>query len=272
MPGDNKNSAQKIFLPLAPFRPSIALILGSGLGDFADHMDVEKIVEASSIPGYPVGSVHGHEGKLIFGAVRENGKSSPPLLIFKGRVHYYETGNIEKVLFPISLAKDLGAKTLLVTNAAGGVNTDFAPGQLMLIHDYLNLTGLEISRVSSTQKRQSLKLDERLQKVFRSAALDLGIPLEEGTYCWLQGPAYETSAEINMARRLGADAVGMSTVPEIIRARDLGMRVAGISLISNLATGLSPSKLSHQEVTETANRVKARFVSLMRRVLVSIDR
>jgi purine-nucleoside phosphorylase len=264
--------AARHLLNSIPFRPKLAVVLGSGLGDFADSMDVQFTVENSTIPHYPASSVQGHAGKLIFGTVQDAGVRSLPFVAFKGRVHYYEGGKLEDVLFPIRLAHRLGVRTLLLTNAAGGVNNRFEAGQLMLMRDYINFTGLSIPFEGSAPNpiRKSHQLDRKLQLLFKEAAKDIGVDLKEGTYCWLQGPSYETAGEINMVRVLGADAVGMSTVPEIVKATDLGMKVGGISLISNLATGLSTTKLSHDEVTETANRVKASFAALMKSVILKI--
>lgn len=257
---------------LTHVRPSIALVLGSGLGNFAERISPDLILNTSDIPQYPVGSVQGHAGRIIFGRLQSSGRKSLPLVLFQGRVHYYEVGQIDKVTLPVEIAHALGATRLLVTNAAGGINQNFRPGQLMLITDTLNLVRKYPLAPSSREHRtsESSGLDPRLQSLFREAAQDLAIPLQEGTYCWLQGPSYETAAEIRMLKKLSVDAVGMSTVPEVNRARSLGMRVAGISLISNLATGLSTSKLSHQEVTETAKRSQESFSALMENVILRI--
>lgn len=258
------------------FRPRIALILGSGLGDFAEVLKVESAFSSSQIPHYPQSSVQGHAGQLIFGDVKEGKLSSPPVLVLKGRVHFYESGSLDRVVFPILLMHRLGIKSLIVTNAAGGANRHFKPGDLMLIKDFVQVS---IPLVSISQKNALGRFaggtarpsfDESLQSIIRSSAAECEIPLQEGTYCWFQGPSYETRSEVQMAKRLGADAVGMSTVPEVAAACQLGMRVAGISLISNLATGISREKLSHQEVTDTANRVQARFTNLLRTTLLHL--
>lgn len=266
------------------FRPKIALILGSGLGDFADQISVSSSIPSPEIPFYPQSTVQGHEGKLVFGWVKSAERKSLPLLVFKGRIHYYETGSLPPVVFPVYLASQLGAKVLLVTNAAGGINRAFKAGQLMLIRDTLALTFLKlIYKAKSINKdirvfdwplreiqNDGELFDPRLLQLVRQTASKIGLELQEGTYCWLKGPTYETAAEVEMLRRIGADAVGMSTVPEIITAQHIGLRVAGVSLISNLATGITGEKLSHQEVTETANRVKKSFTELMRQVLLSL--
>lgn len=262
--------------------PEIALILGSGLGDFADLLSESEIVPSSDIPEYPSSTVEGHQGKLIFGSIKENGKESKTLLVFKGRVHYYESGDISETVFPVLLAHALGCRILLVTNAAGGINRAFQAGQLMLLKDVINLAFLDtiledsIQVTSSNIVRPSPKcssgdlFDPELQNLVRTIALSERIDLTEGTYCWLKGPSYETAAEIEMLHRIGIDAVGMSTFPEIVTARSLGIRVAGISLISNLATGITGEKLSHTEVTQTATRVKESFAKLMKAVILKI--
>lgn len=280
------DEAVKFLRKKTDFVPSVALILGSGLGDFANQLKVHRAINSTEIPNYPKSSVQGHAGKLIFGYLKDGKRSSPPLLVFKGRVHFYETGKLEPVILPVQLASALGAKTLLVTNAAGGINRNFRAGDLMIIRDVIGLTFSLFCKEKSPHHKSGesiphfdpqriLKRSESictpaLIALIRSAASNIGLPLKEGTYCWLKGPTYETAAEIEMLYRVGVDAVGMSTVPEISTAIDLGMKVAGLSLISNLATGISPNKLSHEEVTETANRVKKEFTKLMKEVLFHI--
>lgn len=266
------NEALKYVRGITEDRPKIALVLGSGLGDFAVTINVRKSVDCSVIPHYPIGSVAGHAGRLIFGTLEDSGVTSLPLLLFQGRVHLYENGDIEKVVFPVRLAHKLGAKILIVTNAAGGVNSRFEAGQLMLISDYLNLARKypSVSERTAVALRKNSGLDTKLQQLFRLSARELRIDLHEGTYCWLHGPSYETAAEIKMLQTLGVDAVGMSTVPEIMEARALRMKVTGISLISNMATGLSSGKLSHEEVTETAKKIQQQFTALLRSVIVRI--
>jgi purine-nucleoside phosphorylase len=255
------------------FKPSLALILGSGLGDFGSHVVPTCIIHAADIPHYPVSSVVGHAGKLIFGHVKTQTQQSLPLLVFQGRVHFYETNNLDKVIFPILVAKQLGIKKMLITNAAGGVNKNFSAGDLMLIRNVLNLTfmGVRKNKIDLKKKKTSTSMfDAKLENIILSCAQRLNIPLQEGTYCWLKGPSYETPAEIQMLQRIGVDAVGMSTVPEIVTAHRLGMKLSGISLISNLAAGLSATKLTHKEVTETADQVQSVFTALMKNVVLSI--
>jgi purine-nucleoside phosphorylase len=257
------------------FRPSVAVILGSGLGNLADCIEPEIVLASRDIPHYPVSSVTGHAGQLLFGYVRDGEKCSPPLLILKGRIHFYESGNLDQVVFPVHVARKLGVRSLLITNAAGGINKNFKNGDLMLIRDTVNLAFLRAVSCPeelSLYKHASPELfNEGLQNTVRRCAMDAGIHLQEGSYCWLKGPSYETAAEIQMLKAIGSDAVGMSTVPEVLAARELGIKVAAISLISNLATGISRSKLSHSEVTETADRIQGQFVALMKNILTSLS-
>jgi purine-nucleoside phosphorylase len=256
------------------FKPRIALILGSGLGEFADNIRVTTSILASEIPNYPVSTVSGHKGRLVFGYLKKDIKSSVPVLIFEGRNHFYESGNLERTIFPVVVAHHLGIKKLIVTNAAGGLNSSFSAGDLMVITDILNLTFLHPFVNKKTDPRKPafsvVNFDSTMQKRVMQCAALLNIPLQQGTYCWLKGPSYETPAEIQMLKRLGVDAVGMSTVPELHSAHLLGMKTVGISLISNLAAGISLNKLSHAEVTETANNVKERFSELMESLILSL--
>lgn len=257
-------------------RPAVAVVLGSGLGDFADRVVDPIEIKASSIPSYPISSVAGHEGKLIFGRLKSGTKESLPLLIFKGRVHFYETDDLNATTFPISVAKTLGARYLLATNAAGGINPAFSEGDLMLIEDFIDLSFLnphqenQSSATTLFHTHAPHYLDKQISGHITDASAVLGITLRRGTYCWLKGPSYETKAEIEMLRRLGADAVGMSTVPEIVLATELGMRTGAISLISNMATGLTEGRLSHEEVAVTAGRVKGIFTALLEETILRI--
>lgn len=245
-------------------RPKIAIILGSGLGEFCFHLKEHTIINSTAIPHYPKSTVVGHRGNLIFGKLHRI-----PVLVFQGRVHYYETGDIETVLYPIRVAHALKIKTLIITNAAGGINTNFKPGDLMLIKDHINLTfenplrPSDHLRGSFNSNLPKILYDDCLQKVIKKVALRENINLKEGVYCGLKGPSYETSAEIQMLRFIGADAVGMSTVNEVFLAVELGIRVAGISCITNMSTGISRQKLSHREVTEVADKVKQTFCKLV---------
>ena len=255
------------------FRPRLALILGSGLGNFCDRIDAISTVCSSEIPYYPVSSVQGHAGKLIFGYLQKDTLHSMPLLVFQGRVHFYEIGSIERVVFPIVFSHQLGIKKLIITNAAGGINSCFHAGDLMLIQDILNLAGIQLppnDSVLPNQKYSNYFDTEMKHKVLQCAS-QIKIPLQQGTYCCLRGPSYETPAEIQMLKRIGVDAVGMSTVPEIFLARSLGMKTVGISLISNLAAGISSVKLSHADVTEPVTKVTGHFSELMEQLVLSLN-
>lgn len=244
--------------------PRIAIILGSGLGEFADSISQTRIIDNRSIPHYPRSTVEGHSGRLIFGKIKKI-----PVLAFQGRVHYYETGNVETILYPIRVAKALGIRKLIVTNAAGGINKGFVPGDLMLIADQINLT-FEYGSVIKPGKPKKPLYDLEYQERIKEVAALKKIPLQTGTYCGIKGPSYETASEVRMLGGLGADAVGMSTVNEVSLAVGLGMRVAGFSCITNFATGISAQKLSHDEVTEVANKVKHTFGDLINAVIGAI--
>ncbi len=254
--------------------PKIALVLGSGLGHFGAKIKALASIRASEIPGYPHSSVQGHQGRLIFGHLQIQGERSLPLLVFQGRVHFYETASLDRVTFSTRLAFELGVRDLVFTNAAGGINSTFSAGDLMFIDDAFSLTFLPIQIFghSSTHplKGTSGIINPNLQKIALQCAADLGLAIRRGTYCWLKGPSYETAAEIQMLRYIGADAVGMSTVPELFVASRLGMRAIGISLITNMAAGISTVKLSHTEVTEMASFVQDKFSAFMTRLLLSI--
>lgn len=255
--------------------PVIAVVLGSGLGEFAQQLLNPTFVSTSEIPNYPVSTVPGHAGKIVFGTIEHAGKRSAQLIVFQGRVHLYESNDVNKVVHPIRVAAGMGATHLIVTNAAGGINRLFDSGTLMFISDYINLTG-ENPLIADPDvngilyKRTGPAMDPSLLTKAKQVALDIGVATKDGVYCWTKGPTYETASEIRMMGRLGADAVGMSTVPEIMVAHQLGMRVLGISCITNMATGISATKLSHEEVTETANRVKNDFTRLVSEIIYSI--
>ncbi len=250
-------------------KPKIAVVLGSGLGDFAQQIKNPIIIPTSEIPHYPISTVQGHAGKIIFGKLENGAGQSDELIIFQGRVHLYESNDVKKVVYPIKVVAELGVRQLIVTNAAGGINRNFDAGTLMFIRDYINLTGenpligMKISDIS----RKNLPLSPSLLKKAKEVAVKNGISTKEGVYCWTKGPTYETAAEIRMMASMGADAVGMSTVPEIIIAHQFGLEILGISCITNMATGISPTKLSHEEVTETASRVKNDFTKLVNEII-----
>lgn len=246
------------------FTPEIGIVLGSGLGDFARLVDRKAEVSYDSLPGFPVSTVAGHAGKLIFGYVR-----SVPVVVMQGRVHYYEGYSMEQVVAPIRLMGLLGAKKLLLTNAAGGVNTSFTPGDLMLITDHISafvpspLRGENPQELGPRFPDMSRVYDKEMGLAVLEAGEKLGESLQQGVYLQWQGPNYETPAEIRMFRTLGADAVGMSTVCEAIAARHMGLRVCAVSCITNMACGILPQPLSHEEVQQTANRVKDKFQALV---------
>jgi purine-nucleoside phosphorylase len=241
-------------------RPRIAVVLGSGLGDFAEQLNSKTTIPTSKIPSYPHSTIVGHKGNLIFGWL-----AGIPVLAFQGRVHYYETGTLETILYPIFVAHRLGIKTIILTNAAGGVNRNFKAGDLMLITDHINLTFENPLTVLSKKlsKRYQPLYSKELQRQILDIAKKKNIPLQQGVYCGVKGPSYETAAEIEMIRRIGGDAVGMSTVNEATLASALGIKVAGLSCITNLATGVTQKTLTHTEVTEVADRVKHTFAELV---------
>ena len=246
------------------FIPKIAIVLGSGLGDYAEQIKVAAEVPYSEIDGFPVSTVPGHEGKFIFGYVDQ-----VPVVCMKGRVHYYEGQQIAEVVLPIRLMRLLGADILFLTNAAGGINTSFHPGDLMLIRDHISvfapnpLIGANIDRLGVRFPDMSHVYREELQEIIRKTAKENGIYLQEGVYAQLTGPSYESPAEIRMLRMTGCDAVGMSTVVEAIAANHCGMKVCGISCISNLAAGMSQTALDHKEVQAAADEAAPRFRKLV---------
>lgn len=250
------------------FKPEVALILGSGLGDYAEGIRVEAAVEYSEIEGFPVSTVAGHKGRFVFGYVKE-----VPVVIMQGRVHYYEGYPMQEVVLPTRLMGMLGAKKLFLTNAAGGINESFHPGDFMMITDHITtavpnpLIGRNIEELGTRFPDMSEVYSKRLQEVIRAAAGRRGVRLQEGVYVQLTGPSYETPAEIRMCRIWGGDAVGMSTACEAIAARHMGMEICGISCVTNMAAGVSKQKLSHKEVQETADRVSAQFKELVTEVI-----
>jgi len=246
------------------FIPEVAIILGSGLGDYASNIQVAVEVPYEDIDGFPVSTVPGHAGKFIFGYI-----NTVPVVCMKGRVHYYEGYQISDVVLPVRLMKMLGAKILFLTNAAGGVNTTFHPGDLMLIKDHIAcfapnpLIGSNIDELGVRFPDMSSVYDKDLQDIIRDTAKECGIYIQEGVYAYLTGPSFESPADIRMMRVLGADAVGMSTVPEAIAANHMGMKICGISCVSNLAAGMTQNPLTHEEVQETADMAAAAFRKLV---------
>lgn len=252
--------------------PEIGLILGSGLGVIADLVEQATVIHYQDIPHFPVSTVEGHAGELLLGTI--HGKH---VLLMKGRFHLYEGYGVETVSFPVRVMKELGVKTLIVTNAAGGVNTSYEVGDLMLIKDHINFTfsnpliGPNVNELGVRFPDMSEAYSKRLRKTAQEVASEQGIKLQEGVYIGLLGPSYETPAEIRMVRTLGADAVGMSTVAEVTVARHAGIEVLGFSCISNMAAGILDQPLSHVEVMETTERVKPKFLQLILGIVAKLD-
>ncbi len=246
------------------FKPDVALVLGSGLGDYAKDIKVEATLDYREIDGFPVSTVPGHAGQFIFGYVND-----VPVVCMKGRVHYYEGYPISDVVLPTRLMKMMGAKTLFLTNASGGINTNFGAGDFMLITDHISifapnpLIGANIDELGTRFPDMSAVYDKDLQDIIKASAKDLGIKLQEGVYAQLTGPSFEAPAEIQLLHKLGVDAVGMSTVVEAIAANHMGMKICGISCVCNLAAGLSPNPLTHEEVQEAANAAAPLFKKLL---------
>ena len=248
--------------------PRAGVILGSGLGDLVDSIKIETSIPYAEIPGAKASTVVGHQGRMIFGHADDL-----PVVVMQGRVHFYEGFEMEEVTFLSRLIGRLGIKTLVVTNAAGGVNTDFHAGDLMLISDHINLMGVNPLRGPNVEELgvrfpdMSEAYPESLRAMAREVAKEIGIKVQEGVYLALSGPTYETPAEIRAFRVLGADAVGMSTVPEVIAMSHMNIPVVGISCITNMAAGILKQKLSHQEVMETTARVRVEFTELVLGIL-----
>jgi purine-nucleoside phosphorylase len=246
----------------------IAIVLGSGLGDFAEEFKESVALPYREIPGFVSSTAEGHVGRLVIGKVE-----GVPVLAMQGRVHYYEGYSLEEVTFPIRAFKLLGIDTLILTNAAGGVDVELTQGALMVISDHLNLMGVNPLRGPNDERfgprfpDMSEVYSRELQELVIEEARQMGVTLRRGIYAGLAGPSYETAAEIHMLRAFGADAVGMSTVPEAIVARQMGIKVLGISCITNMAAGISESPINHEEVMETGRRVRETFTQLLRRVI-----
>ena len=246
------------------FQPEVAIVLGSGLGNFARTVDVKAELSYNEIEGFPVSTVPGHAGKFIFGYIGEI-----PVVLMQGRVHYYEGYPITDVVLPTRLMKMMGAKILFLTNASGGINPEFHAGSLMLIRDHISsfapnpLIGPNIDELGTRFPDMSHVYNEELQDVIRSAAKENNIELFEGVYAQLTGPSFESPAEIQMLHKLGVSAVGMSTVVEAIAANHMGMKICGVSCVSNLAAGMNSSPLTHEEVQEAANAVAPKFEKLL---------
>lgn len=249
-------------------KPQLALILGSGLGGFADEFAEAVAIPYGEIPGFATSTAEGHAGRLVIGKV-----GTVPVVAMQGRVHFYEGYSLEEVTFPIRVFKLLGLRRLVLTNAAGGIDIELNQGALMVISDHLNLMGVNPLRGPNDERfgprfpDLSEAYSRKLQEQAVAEAHSLGVDLRRGIYAALAGPSYETPAEIHMLRALGADAVGMSTVPETIVARHMGIDVLGISCITNMAAGISDEPINHAEVMETGRRVRETFTKLLRGII-----
>ena len=250
------------------FKPEIGIILGSGLGDMADRVKDRVVIKYSEVPNMPVSTVHGHAGQFVCGTLE--GKK---VIMMQGRFHYYEGHPMRVLALPIHIMKFLGVESLIVTNACGGVNTDFVPGDLMIINDHINFTssnpliGSNDEEIGPRFPDMSTAYNREYIKLAKSVAASLDMNLKEGVYMMFTGPTYETPAEVRLARIVGADAVGMSTVPEVIVANHCGLKILGISCITNMAAGILDQPLNHEEVIETSKMVKEKFVALVKGVV-----
>jgi purine-nucleoside phosphorylase len=265
---DRAENAARVIRERCGSAAKTAVVLGSGLGDFADEFEDAVALPYQEIPGFVTSTAQGHAGRLVSGKVE-----GVPVLAMQGRVHYYEGYSLEEVTFPIRTFGLLGIRTLILTNAAGGIDVQLSQGALMVISDHLNLMSVNPLRGPNDERfgprfpDMSAVWSRELQELATEEARSLGITTRRGIYAALAGPSYETPAEIHMLRAFGADAVGMSTVPEAIVARHMGLRVLGLSCITNMAAGISEAPINHEEVIETGQRVKETFTQLLRGVI-----
>lgn len=252
-------------------KAEIGIVLGSGLGSLADEIKDPIIVKYSEIPNFLQSTVKGHSGQIVYGNL--NGKN---VLMMQGRFHFYEGVPLDESVFPIRVMKAIGIEKLIVTNAAGGCNESFEAGDLMIINDHINFTlrnpliGENYDELGERFPDMSRAYDREFIEITKKVGKDLDLALKEGVYMWTTGPSYETPAEVKMAQIIGADAVGMSTVPEVIVASHSKMRVLGISCITNMASGILDQPLNHEEVIETSERVKGNFIKLIRGIIENI--
>ena len=268
---DQVQSAADVIRARSERIPDIAVVLGSGLGPFASTLEDATSIGFQDIPHWPVSSVIGHEGRLAIGTT-----AGRPVVALAGRAHYYEGHDLRTVTFATRVLGVLGVRVLILTNAAGGVNTGFSAGDLMVIEDHINLLGCN-PLLGPNEERFGVRFPDlttvyspRLRGIAAATATALGVELRRGVYVACHGPSYETPAEVRYLRIIGADAVGMSTVPEAIVARHMGIEVLGISCITNLAAGVLPKPLNHEEVLETANRVRGRFTALLEGIIARL--
>ncbi|GAA0723582.1 purine-nucleoside phosphorylase [Clostridium malenominatum] len=259
------NKAKEYIVEIDNSPINVGIILGTGLGTLADEIENKRIIKYEEIPGFPVSTVVGHAGELIIGELM--GKK---VLALNGRFHYYEGYDMETVTFPIRVMKALGIENMIVSNAAGGMNPSFEPGDLMIIEDHINfignnpLIGKNYDELGPRFPDMSNPYYKEYIKLVKECAMDLNIKIQQGVYVAISGPNYETSAELRMLRLIGGDAVGMSTVPEVIVANHMGMKVLGVSCITDMALGDSLEPLDHSKVVETANKAKGKFVTLIK--------
>jgi purine-nucleoside phosphorylase len=265
------NEARDYIKQRIDFTPELGLILGSGLGVMGEEVENKIIIDYSDIPNFPISTVEGRKSRFIFGTL-----NNKKVAVMQGRFHFYEGYKMQEVVFPVWVMRALGINKLIVTNAAGGVNKSFAPGDLMLIKDHINfagtnpLMGQNIEEFGPRFPDMSNAYNRELVDIAKKCAHSNGIAIQEGTYMMFTGPNYETPAEIRMSRVLGGDAVGMSTVPEVMTANHSGMKVLGISCITNMAAGILDQPLNHHEVIDTAEKVKSKFVKLIKEIVQNI--
>jgi len=241
--------------------PETVIILGSGLAYFADKMKIIEDIPTDKIPYYPQPTVSGHQGRLVFGKIGD-----VEVLAAKGRSHFYEGKTLTEITFPLQLFSQLGIKNIILTNAAGGVNSDYYPGDFVLIDDYINFTQIDVMPGYKTEKPFSKKL----QDIAKKTAENLNQKLFIGSYCWTTGPSYETAAEVQAIQKIGGDLVGMSTVPELLMASYLNLNILAISLVTNLAAGISKTPLTHEEVKEVAEQIKEPYTNFIKNIVLNI--
>lgn len=256
---------------IGDFEPEIGIILGSGLGDLAEEITNPVIIDYRDIPNFPVSTVEGHKGRLVIGEL-----SGRKVICMQGRFHYYEGYEMQETAYPVQVMKLLGVGSLIVTNAAGCVNRDWSAGSLMIMTDHIKLVaenplrGINESELGQRFFDMTTAYDKDLQAIAEEQARNLGIDIKKGVYMYFSGPSFETPADIRAAAALGADAIGMSTVAEVIAARHCGIRVLGISCMTNMAAGILDQPISHEEVLETTNMVREEFMSLVKAILAAM--
>lgn len=267
----NIENSSEYIMKNSKYKPTVGLILGSGLGSLADLIENPEFYPYEDIPNFPVSTVEGHEGRLVIGIL--HGKT---VVAMQGRFHYYEGYSMQEVTFPVRVMKLLGVETLIVTNAAGSVNKNFKPGDLMIINDHINLSGANpligknLDKFGVRFPDMSNAYNKDLISLTKEVAKKQNIDIKEGVYTFMSGPTYETPAEIRMVSILGGDAVGMSTVPEVIVANHSGIKVIGISCLTNMAAGILDQPLNHEEVIKTSNMVKNKFMNLMGALITAL--